>query len=263
MGFAALAEAFDRRGYRLARVRRIGAVPRLFVAKLPPDMTVASTPAQRKALFIRIALPYILAVNEEIAAERARIVQLRDRLFADDPITPGQDRWLREMFVRRDLPMFDFDALLRRVDLIVPSVTLAQAAEESGWGTSRFAHQANALFGQRIFKGGKGLVPRSAAPGIRFRVRAFDSLLDSVRAYAANLNSHPAYRRFRSVRADDRRRGLALDGFALAGTLRLYSENRETYVATIKRIIRIDGLTDYDRARFGETVAELGVESER
>ncbi len=259
---AALADAFDRHGYRLDDVRRFGAVPRLFVATAPPDLSAVARVADRKALFIRIVLPLVLAVNETIAGNRARIERLRARLAEPRRLTVEQEQWLAAMFSRYDAPMFDFAELLRRVDVIVPSLAIAQSAEESGWGTSRFARKANALFGQRIFKGSNGLVPLAREPGARHRVRAFDHLLDSARAYAANLNSHPAYARFRAVRAGLRRRNRPFDGLELARTLRFYSERRGAYVATIRRIIRINRLTVFDGARLGGATPDLAHDSE-
>ncbi len=259
---AALVDVFDRHSYRLAGVQRFGTVPRLFVASLPRDLRTVTEAAERKALFIRIILPLVLAVNGTIAANRARIERLRSRLVEEQPLTIEQEGWLAEMFIRHDVPMFDFAELLRRVDVIAPSLAIAQSAEESGWGTSRFARTANALFGQRIFKGGKGLVPRAREAGARYRVRAFDRLMDAVRAYAANLNAHPAYARFRSARADLRRRNRPLDGLALAKTMRMYSERRDAYVATITRIIRTNRLTVFDDVRLGGAAADLVLESE-
>ena len=257
----ALGDVFARHGYQLARVRRIGTVPRLFVARLPSDLHTVRQATKRKALYKRIVLPLILAVNETIAADRRRIERLRGRLAEERPLTVEQESWLAEMFIRHDAPMFDFDELLRRVDVIAPSLAIAQSAEESGWGTSRFAREGNALFGQRTYKGRKGLVPRGRKPGARHLVRAFDRLLDAVRAYAANLNAHPAYAGFRSARADLRRRGRAIDGLELAARLRLYSERRDSYVARIKRIIRIDRLTDFDSVRLDGAGTDLVLKS--
>lgn len=258
---AALAEIFDQYGYRLDRVMTAGTVPRLFVAEVPPDMAALDKPAARKALFIRIALPLVLAANEAILRDRARIERLRAKLVGNGTLAIAEQRWMGEIFAAYGAPMFDFAELLRRVDIVPPSLAIAQGAEESGWGTSRFAREGNALFGQRIFRGTGGLVPRERAAGERYCVRRFARLFDAVRAYAANLNSHPAYVQFRSLRAGLRGQGRRPEGLALVDALRFYSERRAAYVATLRQIIRIDRLTTFDRARLGGSIprAALGL----
>jgi Bax protein len=147
--------------------------------------------------------------------------------------------------------------------VIPPSLALAQGAEESGWGTSRFAREGNALFGQRIFKGTRGIVPNKREQGKRYRVRAFDQLIDGVKAYADNLNTHPAYQLLREARAKRRADNRVVDGAALVPTLVKYSERREKYVETIKLIIRANGFLLYDKARLGDrlTVIASGADS--
>ena len=256
---AALAEIFDQYGYRLDRVMTAGTVPRLFVAEVPADMAALDKPAARKALFIRIALPLVLAANEAILRDRARIERLRAKLVGNGTLAIAEQRWMGEIFAAYGAPMFDFAELLRRVDIVPPSLAIAQGAEESGWGTSRFAREGNALFGQRIFRGTGGLVPRERAAGERYCVRRFARLFDAVRAYAANLNSHPAYVQFRSLRAGLRGRGRRPEGLALVDALRFYSERRAAYVATLRQIIRIDRLTTFDRARLGGSIPRVAL----
>ena len=145
----------------------------------------------------------------------------------------------------------DFEELLRRVDIVPPSLALAQAAEESGWGVSRFARRGKALFGQKVFRGGEGLVPLERPDGARYRVRSFDRVIDGVRAYLHNLNTHYAYARFRRVRARMRQEDGTLDSYGLAGTLLKYSERREAYLETIREIMQVNGLTVFDRLQPG------------
>lgn len=255
-----LAIVFDRIGYRLERVRRHGEVPRLFLADLPRDMPGVRAPATRKDLFIKAVLPLILHVNERIEHDRERIQGLRAAMRSSAAVGPTDVAWLDSIRDRYgvDGGGFDdggFDALLRRVDIVPPSLALAQAAAESGWGTSRFAHKGNALFGQRIFRGGNGMVPQRRERGLRHRVRAFDRLIDGVATYAHNLNTHRAYAAFRRAREAMRDRGGALDGHRLAGTLVRYAEDRQTYVKTIRSIIRVNGLETFDRAWLGRRVS--------
>ena len=256
---AALAEIFARYGYRLDGIMAAGKVPRLFVASVPPDMGTLAKPAALKGLFIRLTLPLVLAVNEAILRDRDRIVRLRAKLVGHGTLAIAEERWMGEIFADYGAPMFDFAELLRRVDIVPPSLAIAQSAEESGWGTSRFAREGNALYGQRIYKGTNGLVPRERSEGDRYSVRRFARLFDAVRAYAANLNTHSAYAQFRASRAELRRQGRQPDGLALVDTLQFYSERRAAYVATLRRIIHIDRLTRIDGARLRGSIPRVAV----
>lgn len=236
--------------YRLEAVRRgEREVPRRFFTSLPRDLAGLRTGAERKSAFLKVALPLVLKTNETLLERRARILRLR-RLQAHGIALPRNDRrWLDLMAKRYHLKRLDFEALSRRVDIVPPSLALAQAIEESGWGTSRFAREGNALFGQWTFGGEKGMRPLGRRSGALHSVRSFDDLTAAVHAYAHNLNTHPAYRRFRQRRAERRHQGASLDGFDLAGTLVGYSERREAYVEALRRLIRRNGLGQFDAAR--------------
>jgi Bax protein len=159
---------------------------------------------------------------------------------------------LDELAAAYGLESMDFDELLNRLEIVPPSLAIAQAAAESGWGTSRFAHQGNALFGQRVWgEGGLAPLKREAADGVK--VRAFDDLLDAVRSYTFNLNSHEAYAEFREWRTKLRRAGRPLSGLQLASHLRRYSEQGPEYVKFIETLIRTNGLEAFDGARLGPT----------
>lgn len=256
-----LSDVFKRIGYRLEGVRRHGEVPRLFLAALPRDLSTIRVPADRKNLFIKSALPLILHVNELILAERAQVMDLKTRLDRGERIGAEDTAWLDETRERYELETLDFAEMLRRIDVIPPSLALAQGAEESGWGTSRFAREGNALFGQRIFKGTRGIVPKKRDQGKKHRVRAFGLLIDGVKAYADNLNTHPAYRLMRGARAKMRAADKVIDGAALASTLVKYSERREQYVKTINTIIRANGFHLFDKARLGDRLTVIATGS--
>jgi Bax protein len=147
--------------------------------------------------------------------------------------------------------------MIRRADIIPPSLALAQAAEESGWGTSRFALEGNALFGQWTFAVKGALVPKNRDAGKAHRVRAFTSLLDAVRAYVRNLNTHKAYRHFRRERQALRQADRQLAGTVLARTLSSYSERGNKYVRTIQSIITGNQLQNLDKARLGGKTVSL------
>ena len=135
-----------------------------------------------------------------------------------------------------------------RVDGVSVALTVAQAIEESGWGRSRFALQGNALFGQRVWRKGAGIVPFRRGAEETFEVQSFASLTESVRRYALNINTHGAYAKYRAMRRDFRQARLPLDGLALAGSLTRYSERGEVYIAALRGLIRSNDLRELERA---------------
>ncbi len=225
-------------------------VPRRIAGTIPSHLQTLESTAERKHVFITSMLPLILLVNETIAANRRDLLALRERLAADGMgLTPRDRFWLARIRARYGAANLDFDSLLLHVDVVPPSLALAQAAEESGWGTSRYAREGNAVFGQYTYRQGRGLVPRRRDGGERHEVRAFGALVDSVAAYVLNLNSHHAYREFRAKRATLRAQRQNLDGMVLAGTLRRYSERGEEYINSVRSIIRDNELMRFDRSR--------------
>jgi Bax protein len=245
-----LSDLFAYMGYHLDTVRdQPTSVPRVYLASFPRDLEAVPSIDARKAVFIRTMLPLVLKVNESILLDRGRLLALRSRVDASKPMTAEENAWLQDLSRRYGLDSPDFDLLLKRVDVIPPSIALAQAAEESGWGTSRFAREANAAFGQYTYDDENGLVPERREDGKRHLIRAYDHLLDGVRSYALNLNTHEAYRQFRRQRAEMRAHGQELDGLTLVPALLAYSEGGQAYVDTVETIIRANDLSPFDRAR--------------
>lgn len=240
---------FEKLDYRLDDVRRYGEVPRLFLASLPPNLREIQQPQKRKRVFIQMALPLILHANELIRHDRRVVLRLLDRSRAGKTISSAEQVWLENKAQEYGLDDPDLAALALRIDIIPPSLALAQAAEESGWGTSRFAREGNAIFGQRTWNARKGIKPLRRPDGETFKVRAFDRLIDGIMSYARNLNSHVAYEDFRQVRETQRRHNNSVDGYGLAATLQRYSERGDAYVETIQMLIRVNKLQVFDRAR--------------
>lgn len=259
---SALVDAFQEADYRLDAVRKGDqAVPRIIVEKLPADLHRLESLPKRKRVFIKLILPLVLYVNEQILSERGRLVELREDIDRFGRIPDPNDRaWLARMGERYGLDTLDIDALLRRIDMIPPSLAVAQAAEESGWGSSRFAREGNAVFGQYTYVSGAGLVPLQRDKDQIHEVRSFSRLLDSVGAYMFNLNYHRAYGKFRRAREHQRKSRGRIDGYALAGTLKRYSERGDAYVKTIRAIIKSGGLRALDRARLGAGAPPARVE---
>jgi len=248
----ALSQTFSDLRYDLDRIRDDGHhVPRVFVASLPTDMRRIRVVEKKKSLFFKTVLPLVLQVNEEIRKDRARFDRVQAEMKSGKTLAAEDRLWLAAMADRYKVQRGDIDALSRRIDVIPPSLALAQAAEESGWGTSRFALEGNALFGQWIFGVSGHMTPKGRDNGKNHSIRAFPNLIDAVRAYARNLNTHRAYREFRDLRYKTRGAEADLSGRKLAGTLTRYSERGEKYVRSLRRIIDANRLTEFDGARLG------------
>lgn len=250
--YGAVAEYFAELDYTLSNVRTSSiSVPRVFLADVPSDMGSLRDVNRRKSLFIRIVLPLVLAENERLFRKHQALLTVREHTRLGEPLLPQTERWLVEEYDLYGVEIGDIDALISRVDAVPPSLGVAQAAIESAWGTSRFAQQGNALFGQWTWNDEQaGIVPKERDAGTAHRIRAFDSLRDSVRAYIHTLNSHWAYQGFREMRARMRGEGRqgALDGVALAAQLGRYSEKEQAYVDDLRRLIRVNKLHQIDGA---------------
>ncbi|MFQ6018941.1 MAG: glucosaminidase domain-containing protein [Kiloniellaceae bacterium] len=244
-----LLERFARRGYHLPAVAAgETGVPRMFLARLPRDWRGIAQADQRKRAFVMVMLPLVLQANERILADRARFLDLEAQRSIGKRLRARDRVWLEALAVSYKLSLKDRHELKNRLDIVPPSLAIAQAAIESGWGTSRFATQGNALFGQWTYEARNGMVPAARGAGQRHRIRRFGSLADSVASYMKNLNTHGAYRKFRARRAELRRRQ-ALDGAALAATLGPYSERGRDYVQALRKLISRNALGRLDRVR--------------
>ncbi|MDF1722797.1 MAG: glucosaminidase domain-containing protein [Minwuia sp.] len=245
---SALASRFESVGYDLESVRGNEIPPAFVLVRLPSDWQREMPSDVRKSLFFRSILPLVMQVNGEIAMERDRLLALRDNARL-----PDRDRdWLRrtaESYRALDAKTgeIDWDTLLQRVDLIPPSLALAQAALESGWGRSRFAREGNALFGQWTWTKGDGIVPADRAAGKTHSVKRFRSLLASVRGYMKNLNRAGPYGRMRVARTKLANQGKPFTGRELAGYLDKYSEEGQAYVKKVRAMISVNQLGPLDQ----------------
>ncbi|MFO7787140.1 MAG: glucosaminidase domain-containing protein [Halospina sp.] len=222
------------------------ATPRWATAPLP-DFTQFSVVSNKKDAFFDYLFPRIALANLRIQASRRYLKELRGKA----ELSEEEREWLTTRATRLRVdgeePEELISGLERRMNIIPPSLVLAQAANESAWGTSRFATQGNNLFGQWCFNPGCGLVPNSRPAGMTHEVEVFDSPYRSIRAYLTNLNRHNAYQQLR-----ERRRSLLNDnefpdGISLAGGLQSYSERGQAYVEEIRGMIRANNLSDYDQ----------------
>jgi uncharacterized FlgJ-related protein len=209
--------------------------PAVLLAHWLPELSSPATTAELKTQFVRLLLPLVMQVNEDILQQRDRVSALAPRIDSGQPLSEADTRLVAELLQDARLDSWDTDELLLRVDAVPLSMALAQAAQESGWGRSRPAREDNALFGQMMF-----------APAARPQVQPFADLIETVTAYARNLNSHPAYAEFRRRRAALRARGDALDGHALVAFIERYSERGVGYVETIRQLMRMNNLFALD-----------------
>ncbi|PHQ70654.1 MAG: hypothetical protein COB93_04965 [Sneathiella sp.] len=225
-------------------------VPRYFVEQMPVDILDIANVGKRKEMFISVILPLILNANEKTLSRRDRLMDLvADRQQGRD-LSREDSGWLKNVAKLYRTDPSDIGTLHKKVDAVPVSIALAQAVEESGWGTSRFAREGNALFGQRIWSEGKGIVPTQRAEGETYEVKAFKTLSDSIASYIHNLNTHPVYSLFRAERA---RRQVepenTLNGYKLVETLVAYSERGDEYVSTLQNLIQTNRFDQFEKAQ--------------
>ncbi len=257
-----LHQTFRSMGYHLERVRAgEQSVPRLYLASLPADLPRLNSVQTRKAVFIKTILPLILRANEDILHQRRRLIVLKGRIAGGKVMSSAEKQWLESLAGQYEVANRNFKELLNRVDVIPPSLALAQAAEESGWGTSRFAQEGNALFGQRTSKESSGIVPKGVSGENNIKIKSFGKLYDGISSYIRNLNVHRAYRHLRTARAQLRRRngeGAEFNGMDLTRTLYAYSERGEAYVRTIQSIMRYNNFDQFDAVRLSNKAVFFG-----
>ncbi|MDR3126262.1 MAG: glucosaminidase domain-containing protein [Rickettsiales bacterium] len=228
--------------YRLADVREgKRTVPRIFLDSLPRDFHMIEGAGEKCELFFKFMLPLILRENEELAAARKRAAKIASRRSPSH-----SDRlWLQGKMAKYRVS--DAKALLAKLDSVSVSLALAQAALESGFGASRFAIEANALFGEWSYNG-TGIIPLYRPSGMTHRVKSFDSIAGSIQSYIFNLNQTRYYFGYRKMRARMRESGGYLDGHELAKTMYNYSTRRGAYIREVQKIIDRYSLSDFETA---------------
>ena len=228
----------------------LGSLPKLpeWTADGLPDFSGYQDTTEKKAAFFSSLYPRIELANNRILLEREYL----QSLAAKEGLSDDEMEWLERQADRLRVEAKNgspkqFEQLTEKLDVIPPSLIMAQAANESAWGTSRFATEGNNLFGQWCFTRGCGLVPLSRPEGANHEVAKFSSPYYSVRSYIQNLNRHPAYQQLRSIRSAARADGDAFSGIALAQGLLSYSERGEEYIKEIRAMIRYNNLEFYDK----------------
>ena len=246
---------FDELNYDLKGIRAGQKVKPIYLTKLPKDIKTLGDTKKKRELFIKIVLPLILSENSKITEDRKKLFKILGKNFN----TVGERVWLKRRFKEYKIDDRDLSKLKMRMDIIPVSIALAQAANESGWGTSRFALEGNALFGQWTWSK-KGISPKNKDPDQSHKILQFQVLKASVKAYKNNLNTHNAYKEFREVRAQLRQEGKLIVGLDLTKYLKNYAAIGEKYVTLIENIINNNSLTDFDKANLLPTKLKKGVD---
>ena len=212
---------------------------------LPTEIKKIENTKKKKNLFIQIILPLILEENNRIKLDRKKLFTILNKNMNSD----SEKKWLKSKFQQYGVINNDLSTLKVRMDIVPVSLAIAQAAKETGWGTSRFAIEGNALFGQWTWSG-EGIKPAGVDPeDSNHKVMKFKVLKASVRAYQRNLNTHGSYRQFRSARANMRDHDDDLDSLLLADYLDKYAATGKEYTKIIKQIIKQNNLKDFDKVK--------------
>jgi len=216
-----------------------------------PDFRAFSDAKERKTAFLSFLQPIIAAENDHQLALRDTLLRLRVKARDPDELNEREREWLAELVrhYRISAPPDtedEWQALLARVDIVPASLALAQAALESGWGTSRVAREGLNFFGQRCFKPGCGQSPKRRRSQHLYENARYDSAEEAVRRYIHNLNTLQAYQPMRRTRASLRKSNQGIDGYALSEGLTAYSELKDVYVQKVRHMIVANDLQRYD-----------------
>ena len=225
-------QLFEDTNYSLNDVRKKKLVKPVALTLLPDEIKMIENTNKRKEFFIQIILPLIIKENNNIKLDRRTLFSIINK----SNNTASEINWLKNKYKQYGVKSKDLSTLKIRMDEIPVSLAIAQAAKETGWGTSRFAQEGNALFGQWTWSG-EGLKPRDAEEGKGHKVMKFNVLQASVRAYQRNLNTHSTYKEFRKARAESRDLNKPLNSIELSKYLNNYAETGKVYVEVIQKII--------------------------
>ena len=232
---------FENLKYDLKSIRLGQSVKPVYLSKLPKDLKKIKSTNKRKDTFIKIVMPLILSENEKILEDRNKLF----RILGKQSNTMGEKVWLKRRFKDYDIKGEDIAELKLRMDIVPTSIAIAQAAKESGWGTSRFALEGNAMYGQWTW-GGEGIEPSKKDKEKEHKILKFPKLQSSVAAYMKNLNTHRGYSEFRDKRSKIREKKQEVSGLDLVDYLYNYAQTGSEYVKTLKIIIQQNNLNDFD-----------------
>ena len=239
-----LEQLFKDTNYNLKDIRKNKIVKPISLDLLPNEIKFIENTKKRKELFIKIVLPLILEENNIIKLDRKRLFVILNK----NNNSKSERNWLNNKFKQYGVVNRDLTTLKIRMDEIPVSLAIAQAAKETGWGTSRFALEGNALFGQWTYSG-EGIKPANSDSDSSHKVMKFKVLQASVRAYQRNLNTHSSYKDFREARAIQRDNNGKLNSLELVRFLDKYAETGNEYTKILTKIIQQNSLNDFDDSK--------------
>ena len=242
--------------YDLSKVRNKKLVKPIYFTQFPKDLHELQNTRLKKETFIKIVLPLIVAENERILADRKKLKIVSKKKNTTDL----EKQWLRQKLLEYKVKKGNMNELIERLDIIPTSIALAQAAKESGWGTSRFALEGNAIFGQWTWSG-QGIAPLDREINKNHKILKFPILRASVKAYQNNLNTHKSYIKFRDKRAAMRDKKKDISGLELTHTLKNYAQTGDEYIKILNQIIRQNRLTDFEPVRLVNSVKQIELSS--
>ncbi len=251
-----LFELFKANGYQLDKVRKDKVTPQLIVTQIPNGLRKMEV-HEKTGTFIRIMLPNVIKANEAITRERETLLAINSNIKDGKSLTSYEQTLLDRLEKHYSAKPDDLTSLLARVDTIPPSLAITQAIDESGWGTSHFAIEGNALFGEHLPAHSHGKFIE--ASGAKVKMAAFDTVLQATAAYMHNLNTSHAYRHLREKRSAMRNGNTThtVDGHELATALKHYSEIGMKYVTTLHSIMHHYQLKEFDSVHLDKSDKEL------
>ena len=231
---------FEDLDYDLDSVRDTKLVKPIYFTRLPKDLDSIRSTKKKKETFLKILLPLIVAENEKIEKDKKYLLKI-----LKENNKPENQKWINKKYRAYKVSKRNIDELLEKMDVIPISIALAQAAKESGWGTSRFALEGNAIFGQWTWKG-DGIEPLEKASDANHKILKFPLLRASVKAYITNLNTHNSYKAFREKRAKLREQNKILSGKELIDELQSYAQTGKEYTKVLRQIIEQNDLDEFE-----------------
>jgi len=242
--------------YDLSQVRNKKLVKPIYFTQFPKDLDELKNTRLKKETFIKIVLPLIVAENERILADRKKLKRILKKKQTSDL----EKQWLRQKLLEYKVKKGNMNELTNRIDIRPTSIAIAQAAKESGWGTSRFALEGNAIFGQWTWSD-NGIAPLNREDNKNHKILKFPILRASVKAYQNNLNTHKSYINFRNKRFTMREKNKDISGLELTETLKNYAQTGSEYIKILNQIIRQNRLTDFEPVRLVNSVKQIELSS--
>ena len=235
--------------YDLKKVRREKLVKPIYFTQFPKDLDEISSIKLKKETFIKIVLPLVVAENQKILDDRRKF-----KIVSKKKMTNEKEKlWLRQKFKEYKVTNGSVAELDTRMDIIPISIAIAQAAKESGWGTSRFALEGNAIFGQWTWSG-SGIAPLDRTKAQSHKVLRFPILRASVKAYKNNLNTHKSYKEFRDKRKKLRTKNKSIEGIKLIHTLESYAQTGSEYTKVLAQMMQQNSLDEFENVKLTNSV---------